>query len=173
MKNLITLGLVALTFALSGQDCQLVKLHSTIPEGVTKHHFPVQTLPASVDQEFFTYLSEWNEGELVVRLRFSNDGENWTKWDILKRDYTQPEATNSPLHLAADQYEYFEWAVYNKAGIACELALNFYYPESTPVIAAFAEGNLLEISTVGCPQPMLADDVKPATIVSIDNDDDK
>ncbi len=173
MKNLITLSLVAiLAFPLFGQDCQLVQMHSTIPAGVSKHHFPSQALPLSADQSFFTYLSEWNEGELIVRVRFSNDGEQWTKWNILKKDYTQPEATNSPLHLAANQYKYFEWAVYNKAGVESKLSLNFYYPEDTPAVAAIAENDFLEISTIGCPQPMLADDVKSTTIVSVDDDDD-
>lgn len=173
MKNLLTLGLVALTYTLSGQDCQLVQMHSSIPAGVTKHHFPAQAFPTNDDQAYFTYLTEWDEGELVVRLRFSNDKENWTKWNILKRDYTQPTAKNSPLHLAAHQYKYFEWAVFNKAGVESELSLNFYYPEGNPTIAETNADGLLEISTVGCPQPMLADDVKPASIVSINDDDDK
>ncbi|MEO0875960.1 MAG: hypothetical protein AAFY48_15295, partial [Bacteroidota bacterium] len=67
------------------------------------------------------------------------------------------------------------WLVHfqNSKSLVLTHTLNFYYSESAPAIAAFAESNLFEISTVGCPQPMLADDVKPATIVSIDNDDDK
>lgn len=172
MKYIITLTLAFFALAASGQDCQLVSMSLTIPEGVSKHHFPTQTLPATADQDFFTFLTEWNEGELVVRMRFSNDRENWTKWEILKRDYTQPEAKNSPLHVAEKEYKYLEWAVYNKAGVESDLSLNFYYPTNEVIFADIAANDMIEVSSVGCPQPMIVED-QPAdnVIVTTDQDD--
>ena len=172
MKYLITLSLSLFSVLAMAQDCQLISMSLTIPEGVTKHHFPAQALPTTAEQDFFTFLSEWNEGELVVRMRFSNDRENWTKWEVLKRDYTQPTAKNSPLHLASESYEYFEWAVYNKAGTESELSLNFYYPTIAPAFADIASADQMTISTVGCPQPMLVDPVIDNSVVTTNEDKD-
>lgn len=174
MKFIITLTLAFFAFTAVAQDCQLVSMSLTIPDGVAKHHFPTQALPTSADQDFFTFLSEWNEGELIVRMRFSNDRENWTKWEILKRDYTQPEAKNSPLHIAENEYKYFEWGVFNKAGVESNLSLNFYYPTSEVIFADIAVNDSMEVSSVGCPQPMLVEDQPTSnTIVTTDRDDDK
>ncbi len=161
MKYIITLHLLLVALLLSGQDCQMVSLKLPIPEGVSKHHFPAQAKPASATESFFTYLSEWDKGELVVKMRFSKDGEEWTAWEVLKKDYTQPTAKNSPLHIADNDYEFFEWAVYNKAGLESELALNFYYPSEIPVFANINSAYPVEVATVGCPQP---------TIVAVDSE---
>ncbi len=155
MKYIITLTLLLATLLLSAQDCQMVSLKLSIPEGVSKHHFPAQAMPASVTESFFTYLSEWDQGELVVKMRFSKDGKEWTTWEVLKKDYTQPSAKNSPLRIADNDYEFFEWAVYNKAGLESELALNFYYPSEAPVFANINSAYSVEVAMVGCPQPTM------------------
>ncbi|WP_367391815.1 hypothetical protein [Lewinella sp. LCG006] len=171
MKYIITFTLFLATLLLSAQDCQMVSLKLPIPEGVSKHHFPAQAMPASATESFFTYLSEWNQGELVVKMRFSKDGQEWTSWEVLKKDYTAPSAKNSPLHIADNDYEFFEWAVYNKAGLETELALNFYYPTEAPVFANINAAYSVEVAMVGCPQPtMVAVDTES---VIVGNNEDK
>lgn len=151
---------------LKGQDCQLVSMNLDIPAGVSKHHFPVQEMPANYSDDTFSYLAAWNTGNMTVRIRFSEDGTEWTKWDVLKRDFKKPEALNSPLHVADQQYTYFEWAVYNNSGIENQLSLNFYYPGEDLYYADLAEAYNLEISTVGCPVAPSAEDQSPISVVS-------
>lgn len=141
-----------LSVILVGQECQLVSMSLTIPAGVSKHHFPAQAMPSTTPKDYFTLLARWSEGEIITRIRFSNDRENWTPWQVLKRDYTQPEAQHSPLFLVQDQFAYFEWAVYNKGGTESALSLDFYYPSTEPILAEVATAQQLAISTIGCPQ---------------------
>lgn len=170
MKLLITLNLVFATLLLGAQDCQLVSLKLPIPEGVAKHHFPAQAMPAAANDNFFTYLTQWDQGDLVVKMRFSIDGEEWTSWEVLKKDYTQPTAKNSPLRIADNDYQFFEWAVFNKAGLESELSFNFYYPTDSPVIANVTSTYAVEVSKIGCPQPAIVD-VDTKTVIVGNNQD--
>lgn len=168
-----TLGFVFSAMALLAQDCQQVSLQLEIPAGVTKHHFPVQELPFTDADKYFTYLAAWDQGELVVRLRFSEDGETWTKWQVLKRDFRDPNAKMSPLNIGEVEYRYFEWAVFNKAGLESELTFNFYHPSQTTILADVGNDLPYEISTCTCPEPELAAAAPVSTsIVTINQDDE-
>lgn len=170
MRLLIILSTIILAFNLSAQDCQLVAMHIDIPAGVSKHHYPIQAMPVAADEDYFTYLAEWDEGDLTIRIRFSEDGEEWTKWEVLKRDFCTPEVAASPLNIADNKYEYFEWAVYNKAGMESELTFNFYFPTLEPMYAT-EEGDFpLEVSTVGCPQPEIITTTSTTSVVSSDKE---
>lgn len=170
---LTTVLFLVLGGALPAQNCHLVSMSLPIAAGVAKHHFPVQALPATAGDHFFTYLAEWNQGDLSIRIRFSNDGQEWTNWEVLKRNFATPEALHSPLQLAGNAYSFFEWAVYNKTGEACELALNFYYPiYPQPAYADIAPVPNMVVSTVGCPQPpIMVDKNAPSSIVSANEKD--
>jgi hypothetical protein len=148
----------------------MVSLKLPIPEGISKHHFPAQAMPASANESFFTYLSEWDQGELIVKMRFSKNGQEWTAWEVLKKDYSQPNIQNSPLHIADNDYNFFEWAVYNKAGLESELALNFYYPTEAPVFANINSAYSVEVALVGCPQPTMVT-VNTETVIVGNNQD--
>lgn len=170
MKNLITLLLLLSAFALQAQDCQQVSMQLPIPAGVAKHHFPMQEMPTSTSESNFGYLAKWNEGDLTVKIRFSEDGETWTNWEVLKRDFQNPEATISPLQTADDSYAYFEWAVYNKAGEATDLSLSFYYEDEVFLYGNVAEVFQMEVTEGACPQPTDAVVTDAAnTIVSTNN----
>ena len=149
------MSLMLFSLLAMGQDCQLVSMSVTIPAGVSKHHFPVQEMPGVAQQDYFTLLTRWSEGNIITRIRFSNDRENWTEWKVLKRDYTQPEAQHSPLSLVQDQFAYFEWAVYNKDGAESALSLDFYYPSTEPIMAEVATAEQIATSLVGCPVTLL------------------
>jgi len=151
---------------LNGQDCQLLTMNLAIPSGVAKHHFPVQEMPATYSDDTFSYLAAWNTGNMTVKIRFSEDGTEWTKWEVLKRDFKKPKALNSPLHVSEQQYAYFEWAVYNNSGVENELSLNFYYPGEDLYYAELEETYQLEVSTVGCPVAPIAEDKSPISVVS-------
>ena len=129
MENSLYLTLLLLLgcFSWMSQDCQLVSMNLPIPTGVAKHHFPVQEMPVANAENDFSFLTEWTTGNLTVRIRFSEDGTNCTNCEILKRNFNEPEALNSPLHTSDNQYSYFEWAVYNNDGLESSLSLNFYY----------------------------------------------
>lgn len=170
MKYIFTSALLLTMLFLSAQDCQMVSLKLPIPEGVSKHHFPAQVMPASTTESFFTYLSEWDQGEVVVKLRFSKDGQTWTGWEVLKKDYTQPNTQNSTLHIANNDYNFFEWAVFNKAGLETALTLNFYYPAEAPVFANLNTAYSVELAMVGCPQPTMID-VEAETVIVGNNED--
>ena len=166
MRFFTILSIVFLAFSLSAQDCQLVAMHVDIPAGVSKHHFPMQSMPVATGEDYFTYLAEWNQGDLTIRLRFSEDGTEWTKWQVLKRDYCAPETAASPLNIADNKYEYFEWAVYNKAGLESDLTFNFYFPTVDPMYATNDGDFPLEVSTVGCPQPKIVPTTTSTSIVT-------
>jgi hypothetical protein len=72
VKHIITFTLLLATLLLSAQDCQMVGLKLAIPESVSKHHFLAQAMPASATESFFTFLSAWNQGKLVVKIRFAS-----------------------------------------------------------------------------------------------------
>jgi hypothetical protein len=165
-----TFILVSLALNLTAQDCQLVAMHIDIPEGISKHHFPMQTMPVTAAEDHFTYLAEWNQGDLAIRIRFSKDGEQWTKWEVLKRDFRTPEIAASPLNMAENNYEYLEWAVYNKSGIESHLTLNFYHPTSQTIYADLNDGFPMEISTVGCPQPTIIPTTSSTPVVTTNSD---
>lgn len=171
MKKLILPLLLLAVLHIQAQDCQLVSLSLPIPAGVSKHHFPAQAMPTSAENAFFTYLAAWNESDLAVRIRFSNDGTTWTEWSVLKRDYTSAAAKSSPLHLAATSYRFFEWSVYNKTGEASELSLNFYYPTQSPVHTDALDTYAMTVSRVGCPQPELVDAPTQTRVVSTANEE--
>lgn len=115
MKQLMLFCLsLIFAFTLSAQDCQLVVMQVDIPAGVSKHHFPTQTLPMTETENYFTYLAEWDQSNLIIRIRFSEDGDSWTNWQVLKSDYREPTATTSPLNIGESNFKYFEWAVFNK-----------------------------------------------------------
>lgn len=172
MQLINTLILSLLAFNLAAQDCQLVAMHVDIPEGISKHHFPMQAMPVASSEDYFTYLAEWNQGDLTIRIRFSEDGDQWTKWEILKRDFCTPEIAASPLNIAENNYQYFEWAVYNKAGLKSDLTFNFYYPTFETMYADVESEFPIEISTVGCPQPKIIP-VTNSTSVVITNEEDE
>ncbi len=169
-KFILPLLLLFAVLNAQAQDCQLVSLSLPIPAGVTKHHFPAQAMPATTGDAFFTYLAAWNQGDLAVRIRFSNDGTTWTAWSVLKRDYIKAQADSSPLHLAATSYRFFEWSVYNKTGEASELSLHFYYPAQSPVRADALGSYAMTVSQVGCPQPELVDVPTQTRVVSTGNE---
>jgi len=166
MRFLTILSTLVLAFNLSAQDCQLVAMHVDIPAGISKHHFPMQAMPAVTGDDYFTYLAEWNEGDLTIRIRFSEDGNEWTNWQVLKRDFCMPEIKASPLNIANNKYEYFEWAVYNKAGLESDLTFNFYFPTVDSMYATTQSNFPLEISTVGCPQPKIIPTTSGSSVVS-------
>lgn len=170
MKNLLTISLVLLSLVAMGQDCQLVSMSMTIPAGISKHHFPVQAMPNAAEKNYFTLLTRWSEGNIITRIRFSNDRQNWTAWKVLKCDYTQPEAQHSPLFLVQDQFAYFEWAVYNKGGSESALSLDFYYPSSEPIMAEVATAEQVAISFVGCPEPLASGTAATNTSLSTNGD---
>lgn len=171
MKGNLYLILLLLlgTFGLTAQNCQLVSMNLPIPEGVAKHHFPAQEMPATNTEDAFSFLAQWNTGNLTVRIRFSEDGSDWTKWEVLKRNFKEPKALNSPLHLSDKQYSYFEWAVYNNDGLESELSLNFYFPGEDLYYAGLEDVYEFEISTVGCPVAPIAEDETPVIVVSSNN----
>jgi hypothetical protein len=154
---------------LMSQDCQFVSMSLPIPAGVAKHHFPVQEMPATNAEDAFSFLAEWNTGNLTVRIRFSEDGTDWTNWEILKRNFKEPEALSSPLHLADKQYAYFEWAVYNNDGLESKLSLNFYFPGEDLYYAELEDVYELEVSTVSCPLAPAIENNTPETVVSSDS----
>ena len=110
-------------------------------------------MPVEEMERYFTYRSEWNESEMVVRIRFSEDAEEWTDWQVLRRDFRDPNATSSPLYLGEADYRYFEWAVFNKGGQEGQLNLQFYHPVNSTIMAAAETAPGLEISTCSCPNP--------------------
>lgn len=171
MRLLIIFSIVFFTVNLSAQDCQLVAMHVDIPAGVSKHHFPMQAMPAATGEDYFTYLAEWNQGDLTIRIRFSEDGDEWTKWQVLKRDYCAPKIAASPLNIADNKYEYFEWAVYNKAGLESDLTFNFYFPTLDPRYATTQSDLPFEISTVGCPQPNIVPITTSTSVVVTTNEE--
>lgn len=171
MKNLVLPLLLTAALHTQAQDCQLVSLSLPVPAGVAKHHFPAQAMPAAASDVFFTYLATWDAGDLAVRIRFSNDGTNWTAWSILKRDYIKADADTSPLHLATTNYRFFEWSVYNKTGEASELSLNFYYPAQAPLLVDGIDSYAMTVSQVGCPQPELVDVPTQTRVVSAGNEE--
>lgn len=174
MKKIISTLLFSAALQVSAQDCQLVSLSLAIPAGVAKHHFPSQPMPEVVNKsdgnDFFTYSAAWNEGDLAVRIRFSNDGANWTAWSVLKRDYIQAQADASPLHLAASNYSHVEWSVYNKTGEASNLSLNFYYPSENPVHVDVLGSYAMSVSPIECPQPELINIPTQTRVVSTGNE---
>ncbi|MEM1215879.1 MAG: hypothetical protein AAGJ82_09355, partial [Bacteroidota bacterium] len=121
--------------------------------GVAKHHFPMQELPTTFADGNFGYLAEWDTGDLTVKIRFSEDGETWTNWEVLKRDFKAPGSTVSPLQTAEQAYSYFEWAVYNKAGESTDLSLSFYYEDEVFLYGNVAEVFQMEVTEGACPQP--------------------
>ena len=148
----------------------MVSMHLPIPAGVAKHHFPVQEMPATNADDTFSFLAKWNTGNLTVRVRFSDDGTAWTNWEVLKRNFNEPEAMNSPLHNADHQYSYLEWAVYNNDGLESELSLNFYYPGESVFYAGLEDVYEFEVSTVGCPLVPAVGTKAPVNVVSTDNE---
>lgn len=176
MKKTLTLVLLLIValWGLQAQQCHLVSLNLDIPTGVTKHHFPIQEMPVIEEDEVFTFLAKWSEGELVTRIRFSKDGDDWTSWEVLKRDFNSPTDLNSPLNMVDQSYQYFEWAVFNKAGLATELSLDFYYPESLSSLGSLSSVFELETSTVGCPNPTPEKTIiTPETVVVNTNENEK
>lgn len=153
MKQLITLLLVFGAFALQAQNCQQVSMQLPIPSGVAKHHFPMQEMPTMMAGDHFGYSANWEQGDLTIKIRFSEDGEIWTKWEVLKRDFQNPSATFSPLQTANQAYTHFEWAVYNKAGEATDLSLSFYYEDEVFLYGNVAEVFQMEVTEGMCPQP--------------------
>ena len=170
MRFLITLNFVFTALNLFSQDCQLVAMHVDIPAGVSKHHFPMQSMPIATGEDYFTYLAEWNQGDLTIRIRFSEDGHQWTNWQVLKRDHCSSEMAASPLNIADNNYQYFEWAVYNKAGAESTLTFNFYYPTLGQMYANTNNQFPVEITTVGCPQPKIIPVVTTLSVVTINED---
>lgn len=162
--------LVLATLSLHSQDCQLAALDVNIPEGVAKHHFPAQEMPSTFSADHFTYAANWNQGDLTIRIRFSEDGETWTKWQVLKRNFCDPESKSSPLNMTEQQYQYFEWAVFNKSGIASELTFNFYHPTDEVLYADIVGDYAFEMSTVGCPSIELNPATQSAPVVSANED---
>ena len=76
MRALTTLFLLVAAYAiLPAQDCQLAVMQVNIPEGVTKHHFPVQEMPMAFSADHFVYGVNWDQGDLTIRIRFSEDGD--------------------------------------------------------------------------------------------------
>lgn len=172
MRFLTTLSFTFLALSLFSQDCQLVSMHVDIPEGVTKHHFPMQSMPVASGEDYFTYLAEWNQGDLTIRIRFSEDGEEWTKWEVLKRDFCTPDVAASPLSISENHYQYFEWAVYNKAGLESDLTFNFYYPTLETMYASAGGDFPIEVSTVGCPQPKIVPVTSTSSVVTTNEDEE-
>ncbi|MEZ4985568.1 MAG: hypothetical protein R2795_11120 [Saprospiraceae bacterium] len=165
MKSTILLLLVSMVYWVQAQDCQVVSLTLDIPAGVTKHHFPSQPMPVASGNQYFTYLADWNQGDVAVRVRFSNDGVAWTEWAVLKKDFARPDASNSNLHISNGNYEFVEWSVYNKAGTPTSLDINFYYPSDAPVMAA-SGAYPMTIGRTGCPQPDMLDMGSKPSVVS-------
>ena len=152
MKILTSITFLFATLFLAAQDCQLVSLQLDVPAGASKHHFPMQAMPYNPNCDLGSFLTTWQDSEIVARIRFSNDGETWTKWEVIKRDYTKPEDTFSSLHHLTQEYAYFEWAIYNKGGQATEFSLNFYYPTEEVLFADIATTEF-EVSEAVCPEP--------------------
>ncbi len=159
---------------LTAQDCHLVSLQVDIPAGATRHHFPIQEMPVVDMERYFTYHSQWDESEMVVRMRFSADGNEWTNWQVLRRDFRDPTATKSPLHLGEADYRFFEWAVFNKGGQEGQLNLQFYHPSNSTIMAEADPDSILDIRLGECPNPEIkAPTISAApTVVSTDQDDD-
>jgi len=163
--------LVLTVFSLNAQDCQLATMDVVIPEGVAKHHFPVQEMPSSFSADHFTYAAAWDQGDLTIRIRFSEDGDTWTNWQVLKRNFCDPKGKSSPLNITEQQYQYFEWAVYNKSGMASELTFNFYHPTEDMLYSDVAGDYAFETSAVGCPQLDLAPVVQGTPVVTTNEDE--
>jgi len=173
MRALNTFLFLVLSYTfVAGQDCQLAAMQVDIPAGVGKHHFPAQEMPLAFSADHFIYAANWNQGDLTIRIRFSKDGTTWTKWQVLKRDFSQPTATASPLNLSDQQYQYFEWAVFNKAGEASKLTFNFYHPIEEILYTNVMGEYAFEVSNVGCPQPKLAPIGQPSSPLVITQDEE-
>ncbi|MEL6942670.1 MAG: N-acetylmuramoyl-L-alanine amidase, partial [Bacteroidota bacterium] len=118
-----------------------------------------QVVPIQEITPFLAYAITHQEENLELRIRFSEDGENWKDWEVLQKDIHEEEREKqwvSELMFAneKDRFFQYEWERSGGEDIAFpKLEIHFYSPGKTTKNRSNTDANGLESRSCPCPQP--------------------